>query len=414
MDYRTVTLLLDSRAQHSFIKSSLGTSVKLPSLGSTSFTAVGMRGLQETSQPGEVRITLKSLRSAKKLKHVSVLTEDTLIAPTRTAKLSEVDRSFITKKKIPIAQRSLLKANVSPDILIGQDLLHRILDHNSAAIRLPSGLMLTPTIFGYTITGTSTTPSSMKQVRGAQYSSLIVPAPVISSRGDSKTGINISEAEAVPANIGDPTPIRRSAAKVRLKQVSQILSKGTPRKKRGPISQPRTTLRPLLVLQDDEGIFSSKNALDTFYALSDSVDDIKRKLIRMEDRLRRLDERMHKLDLRTQQVAQTKVFRPGAPHCPAVPTTRCCYMIGHKATDGQTRSTILQASTGRIAQKLISRLIPLEIHSSSHDQNVESSTYRARATTSRKPSRKKADVPVRRQIQRAAKNQVSLNTSDFR
>uniref|UniRef100_W6NBY6 Uncharacterized protein n=1 Tax=Haemonchus contortus TaxID=6289 RepID=W6NBY6_HAECO len=163
MDYRTVTLLLDSRAQRSFIKSSFGKSVKLPSLGTTSFTAAGMRDLQETSQPDEVRITLKSLRNAKKLKHVSVLTEDTLIAPTRTVKLSELDRSFITEKKIPIAQRSLLPANVSPDILIGQDLLHRILDHNSAAIKLPSGLMLMPTIFGYTITGISTTPSSMKQ-----------------------------------------------------------------------------------------------------------------------------------------------------------------------------------------------------------------------------------------------------------
>uniref|UniRef100_W6NG52 Peptidase aspartic putative domain-containing protein n=1 Tax=Haemonchus contortus TaxID=6289 RepID=W6NG52_HAECO len=414
MDYRAVTLLLDSRAQRSFIKSSFGTSIKLPSLGSTSFTAVGMRGLQETSQSDEVRITLKSLRSAKKLKHASVLTEDTLIAPTRTAKLSEVDRSFITKKRIPIAQRSLLPANVSPDILIGQDLLHRILDHNSAAIKLPSGLMLTPTIFGYTITGTSATPSSMKQVRGAQYSSLIVSAPVISSKGGSKTGINISEAEAILANIRDPTPIRRSAAKVRLKQVSQILPKGTPRKKKGPIDQPKTTLRPLLVLQGDKGIFPSKNARDTFYALLDSVNDIKRKLNWMEDRLRRLDERMHTLDLRTQQVTQTEMFRLGAPQYSIVPSTRCCHMIGHKATDGQIGSAILQASTGRVAQKPINRPIPLKIHSSSHDKNDETPTYRARATTSRKPSSslsKKADSPVRRQTPRAAKNQVPLNTS---
>ncbi|XGW03694.1 hypothetical protein V3C99_015120 [Haemonchus contortus] len=116
-------------------------------------------------------------------------------------------------------------------IHFGQDLLHRILDHNSAAIKLPPGLMLTPTIFGYTITGISTTPSSMKQVRDAQYSSLTVSAPVISSKGGSKTDINIFEAESPLANIRDPTPIRRSAAKVLLKQVSQIPSKGTPRKK---------------------------------------------------------------------------------------------------------------------------------------------------------------------------------------
>nr|CDJ87461.1 Protein of unknown function DUF1758 domain containing protein [Haemonchus contortus] len=360
MDYRTVTLLLDSRARRSFIKSSFGTSVKLPSLGTTSFTSVGMRGLQETSQPGEVRITLKSLRSAKKLKHVSVLTEDTLIAPTRTAKLSEVDRSFITKKKIPIAQRSLLPANVSPDILIGQDLLHRILDHNSAAIKLPSGLMLTPTIFGYTITGTSTTPSSMKQVRGAQYSSLIVSAPVISSKGDSKKGIHISEAKAIPANIGDPTPIRRSAAKVRSKKNSQILSKGTPRKKKRPIGKPKTTLRTPLVSQNDKDVFSNKDARDTFYALLNSVDEIKRKLNRMEGSLRRLHERMHTLDLRTQKVTQTEMCRPRPSQCPTVSTIRRCYMIGHQATDRQIRSAILQSSTGRIAQKPVNRLIPLD------------------------------------------------------
>ncbi|XGW34447.1 hypothetical protein V3C99_018381, partial [Haemonchus contortus] len=141
MDYRTVTLLLDSRARRSFIKSSFAASLKLPSHSATSSTAAGMGKLRKTSQSDEIRITLKSHRGSKELKHIPVFTKEKLIAPTRTAKLSEVDRCFVTKNTIPMAQRSFNPANVYPDILIGQDLLHRILDHNSAVIRLPSGLI---------------------------------------------------------------------------------------------------------------------------------------------------------------------------------------------------------------------------------------------------------------------------------
>ncbi|XGW29680.1 hypothetical protein V3C99_009045 [Haemonchus contortus] len=254
----------------------------------------------------------------------------------------------------------------------------------------------------------------MKQVGDVQCGSLIVATPFMSSKNYSKTDKNISGAEAPLANVRDPTAVRRSSAKVRLKRVSKIHPEGTPRKKKGPKVKPKTTLRTPLVSQDDKDVFSNKNARDTFYALLNSVKEIKQKLNRMEDRLRRFDERMHLLDLRTQQVTQTEVFRPGAPQCPTVPTTRCCSMIGHQAKDAQIWSAILQASTERIAQKPINRHVPLEIHTSSHDQNDEPPAYRAGATTSREPSsssRKKADVPMRRRKPRAAKNQVSLNTT---
>uniref|UniRef100_A0A7I4Z6A6 Peptidase A2 domain-containing protein n=1 Tax=Haemonchus contortus TaxID=6289 RepID=A0A7I4Z6A6_HAECO len=59
LDYQTVTLLLDSGAQRSFIKSSLGTSLKLATLGTTSFTTVGMGELQESFESDEVRVMLK-------------------------------------------------------------------------------------------------------------------------------------------------------------------------------------------------------------------------------------------------------------------------------------------------------------------------------------------------------------------
>ncbi|XGW34448.1 hypothetical protein V3C99_018381 [Haemonchus contortus] len=393
MDYRTVTLLLDSRARRSFIKSSFAASLKLPSHSATSSTAAGMGKLRKTSQSDEIRITLKSHRGSKELKHIPVFTKEKLIAPTRTAKLSEVDRCFVTKNTIPMAQRSFNPANVYPDILIGQDLLHRILDHNSAVIRLPSGLILTPTIFGYTISGASTAfmSTAMMQVRDAHCSSLLASTPVLSWKGGSKTELDTSKAGAPLANIRYPTPIRRSAAKVRLKQVRKIPLKGT--------AQPKT-LRPLSVPQDDRSALWNKESHDMFYALLDIVDIIKKKLDRMEDCFRRTDEMMHTLDLRTPQVTQTEVLRPNEPQCPTVPTTRSC-----------------EVSTERIAQRPINRLIPLEIHSSihsSHFKDDEPSTYGARATTSRKPpssSRKKADAHVRRQPPRAAKKQVSLNTS---
>ncbi|XGW15862.1 hypothetical protein V3C99_001373 [Haemonchus contortus] len=310
-DYQPITNLLDSGAQKSFIKAEMRNRLRLPTVSSTSFTTTGMGELQETFKSNEVKVTLEGLRSSRKLQGLSVFTKKKLTSTTKTALLSEADKSFIKREKIMIVQQTLRPSELSPDLLIGQDLLNQVIEHHNPVIKLPSGLVLTPTIFGYTISGTGSVPSSMKQVRDVQCGSLLVATPFMSSKNYSKTDKNISGAEAPLANIQDPAPIRRSAAKVRQKR----------RKKKGPISPPRTTLRPLLVLQDDNGVFSSKNACDASYALLDSVNDSKRKLNRMEDRLRPLDERMHTLDLRPQQVTQTEVFRPGAPQCPTVPTT---------------------------------------------------------------------------------------------
>ncbi|VDO66418.1 unnamed protein product [Haemonchus placei] len=371
-----------------------------------------MGELQETFKSNEVKVTLKGLRSSRKLQRLSVLTKEKLTSTTKTALLSEADKSFIKREKIMIAQQTLRPSEVSPDLLIGQHLLNQVIEHHNPVIKLPSGLVFTSTVFGYTISGASGTLPPINGNSDALCGSLIVAAPNISPKKGFETDLDTSEAEAPLANIRDPTPIR-STAKVRLKRISKIPPEGTPRKKKVPISQPKTTLRTPSVPQGNKGVFSSKNARETFYALLDSVNDIKRKLNRMEGHLRRLDERMHTPDLRTQKVTKTKVLQPGASQCPTVPTTRCCYMSGHLATDGQIRRAILQAPTERVAQRPINRLISLKIHSSSHDQNGESPTYRARATTSRKPSssRKKAGAPVRRQPRRAAKKQVPLYIS---
>uniref|UniRef100_W6NLJ3 Peptidase A2 domain-containing protein n=1 Tax=Haemonchus contortus TaxID=6289 RepID=W6NLJ3_HAECO len=390
-DYQPVTILLDSGAQKSFIKADMRNRLRLPTISSTSFTTTGMGELQETFKSNEVKVTLKGLHSSRELQGLSVFTKEKLTTTTKTALLSGADKSFIKREKIIVAQQTLRPLEVLPDLLIGQDLLNQVIEHQNPVLKLPSGLVLTSTIFGYTISGTGSIPNSMKQVRDVQCGSLIVATPPLSSNDYSKTVKNISGAEAPLANIRGPIPFRRSAEKARLKRISNIPPERTPRKKKGPMGQPKTTLRIPLVSQDCKGVFSNKDASDTSYALLDRVNDIKWKLNRMEDHLRRLDERMHTLDLRTQQVTQMEVFRPGAPQCPTVPATRSCYMIGHQAKDGQIRSAILQASTGRIAQKPTNRIILKRKPSSS--------------------SRKKADAPVRRQTPRAARNQAPLNTS---
>ncbi|VDO70331.1 unnamed protein product [Haemonchus placei] len=374
-DYQPITILLDSGAQKSFIKAEIRKRLRLPTISSTSFTITGIGELQETFKSNEMKVTLKGLRSSRKLQRLSVFTKEKLTSTTKAALLSEADKSFIKREKIMIAQQTLRPSEVSPDLLIGQDLLNQVIEHHNIVSKLPSGLVLTPTIFGYTISGAGSIPNSMEQVTCVQCGSLIVAIPLISSNDYSKTDKNISGAEALFANIREPASIRPFTAKVRQKRG----------KKKGPISPPRTTLRPPLISQDDRRVFSNKNACDTFYALLDSVNDIKRKLNRMDDSLRRLDERVHTLDLRTQQVTQTEVFRPRALQCPTVPRTRCCYMIGHQATwPNSERHT--PSINRENSSEPTNRLIPLEIPSSSHDQNDESLTYRARATTTRKPS----------------------------
>ncbi|KAK6033277.1 hypothetical protein OSTOST_00505 [Ostertagia ostertagi] len=155
----------------------------------------------------------KSINSAKQfhdacakeaIETINVFTKDKLTTTTRTANLSEEDRNFIKGKKISIAQRNLL--NVSPDILVGQDLLHQILDHNAADIKLPSGLVLTPTIFGYTISGTSGFTSSTRSNSEAQCSSVIVATPLISSKDDYKMDIkHLYELESLGINTDSGT-----------------------------------------------------------------------------------------------------------------------------------------------------------------------------------------------------------------
>ncbi|KHJ99779.1 hypothetical protein OESDEN_00234 [Oesophagostomum dentatum] len=85
------------------------------------------------------------------IKGVSLCTKSTLTSSMNTAKLSPADKRFIRKEMTVVAQTSLEKKRIIPDILVGQDLIDKFLLRDQPCVSLPSGLILTPTIFDVAI-----------------------------------------------------------------------------------------------------------------------------------------------------------------------------------------------------------------------------------------------------------------------
>ncbi|KHJ85936.1 Tas retrotransposon peptidase A16 [Oesophagostomum dentatum] len=111
MDYQPVHLLLDSGAHRSFIKSQFSRGLKLSVF--------------------EINIVhdVWNGRTTRELQLRRVHTKEKLTTSLETAQLSEDDVKFISTREIHIAQQTLSRTSVSPDILIGQDLLSIIIDH---------------------------------------------------------------------------------------------------------------------------------------------------------------------------------------------------------------------------------------------------------------------------------------------
>ncbi|KAL6731313.1 hypothetical protein Aduo_002191 [Ancylostoma duodenale] len=180
-DYQPITLLLDFGAQKSFMESELSENLKLRKISSRSFTASGVGEKEEVSDSDEVQVTLKSFHSSRKLKKLSIHTKEKLTTTLTTAELSEADLNFISSSNITVAQQSLARTSVSPDLIIGQDLLSTIIDHSSPMPTLRSGLIFTPTVFGHTISGTSRAtadvmPSEFHESELGVSATLILPA----------------------------------------------------------------------------------------------------------------------------------------------------------------------------------------------------------------------------------------------
>ncbi|EPB75863.1 hypothetical protein ANCCEY_05023 [Ancylostoma ceylanicum] len=154
-DYQPVTLPLDSGAQKNLIKSGTSEDLNLRITGPTSFTTSGMGEIQQVFNSNEAQITWNGINSSKKLENLPVHTKEKLTTSLTTAELSEADLNFISTSDIVVAQQTLARTSVSPDILIGQDPLNTVIDYGNPVLTLPSGLILTPTVFGYTIFGTN-------------------------------------------------------------------------------------------------------------------------------------------------------------------------------------------------------------------------------------------------------------------
>ncbi|KHJ99755.1 hypothetical protein OESDEN_00264 [Oesophagostomum dentatum] len=142
-----------------------------------------MGELKETFESNKVSVTLKSFHSSRKLQHLPVHTKERLTSMTKTAQLSEAGRNLIRSLRVTIAQSDLSSSEVSPDLLIGQDLLNVVLDHSASTLKLSSGLILTSTIFGYTIFGTGEAVLKSKETE-ATCSLLVVATPAVTSARD--------------------------------------------------------------------------------------------------------------------------------------------------------------------------------------------------------------------------------------
>ncbi|KHJ93550.1 hypothetical protein OESDEN_06537 [Oesophagostomum dentatum] len=152
MDYEPVTVFFDTGAQKSFINSERSASLQTPTARNTSFTVSGFGGRIENFASSEVFLTLKNRTSGKVIKRVAIHTKSPLTSAMSTAKLSLPDKKFIRKQKIRVAQPTLEDKLITPDIFVGQDLTDSFFHRDQPCVTLlPSGLVLTPTVFGFAI-----------------------------------------------------------------------------------------------------------------------------------------------------------------------------------------------------------------------------------------------------------------------
>lgn len=196
-DYEPVVLFLDPGAQRSFISSSAAERLKLRHISSsTSVTVSGIGENFETfsSQAVEIRVRCHQTSRASN-RSFTLQTMERVVAPFSSAHLSQADLDFLKTMNINLAQTTLAQRQVKPDILIGQDLIDEILT-DSNRIRLPSGLRLSESIFGWIISGTSETDPQAKAHLAVH--SIVIQCPTFSRPTDLRSDLDqLYELEAI-------------------------------------------------------------------------------------------------------------------------------------------------------------------------------------------------------------------------
>ncbi|KHJ98961.1 Tas retrotransposon peptidase A16 [Oesophagostomum dentatum] len=148
MNFEPVTVFFDTGAQKSFINGDKSQKLSLLMLRNASFTVSGFGGKTESFVSNETTL----------------------------------DDSIVTL-----------------DILVGQDLIDKFLLRDQPCVFLPSGLVLTPTIFGYEISGRSAITTTSSQLVHSENGAVVVATPVLNlAQEEYKQDIkNLYELESV-------------------------------------------------------------------------------------------------------------------------------------------------------------------------------------------------------------------------
>ncbi|KHJ99363.1 Tas retrotransposon peptidase A16 [Oesophagostomum dentatum] len=182
VEFEPIKVFFDTGAQNSFISCKKSKDLGLPIHRSTNFKVSGFGGKTEKFTSNEVTLTLKNEASGKLIKGVSLHTKSPLTSSMNTAKLCPADRRFIKKRMIKIAQPSLEKTTITPEILLGQDLIDEFLLRDQPCTVLPSGLVLMPTVFGYAVSGRTSYCKKTEAISEHASKNMIVIATPIMAR----------------------------------------------------------------------------------------------------------------------------------------------------------------------------------------------------------------------------------------
>ncbi|KAL6739329.1 hypothetical protein Aduo_012798 [Ancylostoma duodenale] len=176
-----VAVFFDTGDQKSFMKAEGSEDLSLSVIRNTTFTVSGFGGRTEVFSSNEVSLRLKSNTSGTVLKGITMHTKPSFTSAMSTAKLSFADSRFIRKQRIRITQLTSKHTVVTPDILVGQDIIDTFLLRKEACITLASGLVLTPTVFGYAISGSSSVSMLPPSQTPTQNGAIVIATAVINT-----------------------------------------------------------------------------------------------------------------------------------------------------------------------------------------------------------------------------------------
>ncbi|KIH53908.1 integrase core domain protein [Ancylostoma duodenale] len=146
-----VSILLDSGAQTSFITNSTVSRLSLHPFDKRTLTTVAFGGHRVTEKTGLVDVQL--FDSTSQSYEVRLYTKDVVAAPRHPQQLHPEDFAALRSNDID-PESLLLTQTVVPDILLGINYFWEVLC-NVPPIVLPSGLVLSHTRFGPTVSGIS-------------------------------------------------------------------------------------------------------------------------------------------------------------------------------------------------------------------------------------------------------------------